>query len=323
MTSRFDVLTQQLLQKNIADCSVEELQELASAHPYFAPAQYALLLKLKEEDYSSYEKQFQKAILYYHDPLTFDQFINEERYGVAETDFIVKEVTTPPGEENTETIDAETSETLEEIQTEFVETIQPQEETHIIDTSPLETIIENKEEEPIVETSPEINVEDGSEENVLSQETKETIETEPRASAPIDELAKIEIKKDPEPVDNVLAFEPYHTVDYFASQGIKLSQEEATKDKFGKQLKSFTEWLKTMKKHPVKEQVKPLDNVAEQKVESLAAHSVEAEDVYTETMAEVWIRQGNREKAIEIYNKLSLLNPSKKAYFAAKINSLS
>jgi hypothetical protein len=39
-------------------------------------------------------------------------------------------------------------------------------------------------------------------------------------------------------------------------------------------------------------------------------------------MAEVWMRQGNKEKAIEIYNKLSLLNPSKKAYFAAKINSL-
>jgi hypothetical protein len=108
-----------------------------------------------------------------------------------------------------------------------------------------------------------------------------------------------------------LAFEPYHTVDYFASQGIKLSQEEAPKDKFGKQLKSFTEWLKTMKRLPVNEQVKPLDIQAEQNVETLAAHSVE-----------VWIRQGNREKAREIYNKLSLLNPSKRAYFAAKIESL-
>jgi hypothetical protein len=39
-------------------------------------------------------------------------------------------------------------------------------------------------------------------------------------------------------------------------------------------------------------------------------------------MAEVWERQGNREKAMEVYNKLSLLNPSKRAYFAAKIDSL-
>jgi hypothetical protein len=119
-----------------------------------------------------------------------------------------------------------------------------------------------------------------------------------------------------------LVFEPYHTVDYFASQGIKLSQEEVSKDKFGKQLKSFTEWLKTMKRLPAAEQVKSLEPVSEQKIENLAAHSVEGEEVYTETMAEVWVRQGNKEKAMEVYNKLSLLNPSKRAYFAAKIDSL-
>lgn len=122
--------------------------------------------------------------------------------------------------------------------------------------------------------------------------------------------------------NNGLAFEPYHTVDYFASQGIKLSQEEATKDRFGRQLKSFTEWLKTMKKVPAGEQIKPIDAVSEQKVENLAAHSVDQAEIVTETMAEVWLKQGNKEEAIEIYNKLSLLNPSKRAYFAAKVDSL-
>jgi hypothetical protein len=34
-------------------------------------------------------------------------------------------------------------------------------------------------------------------------------------------------------------------------------------------------------------------------------------------MAEVWVKQGNKDKAIEIYNKLSLLNPAKSAYFAS------
>ena len=47
--------------------------------------------------------------------------------------------------------------------------------------------------------------------------------------------------------DDVLSFGAYYTIDYFASQGIKVSQEENPKDKFGKQLKSFTDWLKTMK----------------------------------------------------------------------------
>jgi len=77
-----------------------------------------------------------------------------------------------------------------------------------------------------------------------------------------------------------------------------------------------------MKKLPVSDQVKPLDIRSEQKVENLAAHSLDSEEVYTETMAEVWSQQGNNEKAIEIYNKLSLINPSKRAYFAAKIDSL-
>ena len=68
MTNRFDVLTQQVFQKNVIDCSVEELQNLADENPYFAPAQYALLTRLKDKDPDKYQAQFQKAILYYHLP---------------------------------------------------------------------------------------------------------------------------------------------------------------------------------------------------------------------------------------------------------------
>lgn len=117
-------------------------------------------------------------------------------------------------------------------------------------------------------------------------------------------------------------FEPFHTVDYFASQGIKFKEEEKPKDKLGQQLKSFTEWLKTMKKLPVQEVVKTVDAGSEKKVEQLAEHSIEDREVITEAMADVWEKQGNASKAIEIYDKLSLLNPSKSSYFAAKIEQL-
>lgn len=129
----------------------------------------------------------------------------------------------------------------------------------------------------------------------------------------------------PEPVVETkqdLLFEPYHTVDYFASQGIKFKEDEKPKDKFGQQLKSFTEWLKTMKRLPVTEVVAAADNNAENKVEQLAETSLQDRDVLTEAMAEVWEKQGNAAKAIEIYNKLSLLEPSKSTYFAAKIEEL-
>jgi hypothetical protein len=39
-------------------------------------------------------------------------------------------------------------------------------------------------------------------------------------------------------------------------------------------------------------------------------------------MAEVLLKQGKKESAIEVYNKLSLLNPSKTPYFAAKIEAI-
>src|SRR5690606_17502730 len=63
------------------------------------------------------------------------------------------------------------------------------------------------------------------------------------------ENAKIEIP-DAKDAATELLFTPYHTVDYFASQGIKLKPNEKPTDKFGEQLKSFTEWLKVLKKTP-------------------------------------------------------------------------
>lgn len=118
-----------------------------------------------------------------------------------------------------------------------------------------------------------------------------------------------------------LLFEPLHTTDYFASQGIKLSEEALTNDKLGKQLKSFTDWLKTMKKingDKLPEITGPVDSA----VLKMAENSNIESAVVTEAMAEVFIQQGKITKAIEIYQKLSLQNPSKSAYFAKKIDSL-
>ena len=131
------------------------------------------------------------------------------------------------------------------------------------------------------------------------------------------------LKEEPLPDLNApLTFEPYHTVDYFASQGIKLSQEEKPKDRFGQQLKSFTQWLKTIKKIPPAEISKELGKGNEQKVVTQAEHSLEDREIVTEAMAEVWLKQGNTVKAIEVYNKLSLQNPAKSAYFATLIEQL-
>ncbi len=144
------------------------------------------------------------------------------------------------------------------------------------------------------------------------EETKEEEEKE--------EVVPVTMEKEPP-----MVFQSYHTIDYFASQGIRLQQAELGKDKLGQQLKSFTEWLRSMKKLPGGEPEiakSGEDDHRQQHVISSAAHSIEEKEVVTEAMAEVWSKQGNREKAVETYRKLSLLNPSKSAYFAARIDQL-
>ena len=118
-----------------------------------------------------------------------------------------------------------------------------------------------------------------------------------------------------------MIFEPLFASDYFASQGIKLSEEVQPNDKLGKQLKSFTEWLKSMKK--VHEVTNGEPNVQiDMAVQQLAEKSNQEDDVITESMAEAYLQQGKMKKARETFQKLSLLNPAKSAYFAAKIESI-
>jgi hypothetical protein len=116
-------------------------------------------------------------------------------------------------------------------------------------------------------------------------------------------------------------FESYHTIDYFASQGVKLMQDYF-KDRLGKQLKSFTDWLRSMKRVSPVETNTSLDEVTNQNIQRIAEHSVEEKEVLTEAMAEVWAKQGNADKAIRVYEKLSLLNPAKSPYFADRIEQL-
>jgi len=122
--------------------------------------------------------------------------------------------------------------------------------------------------------------------------------------------------------EETLSFEPLHTTDYFASQGIKLSEQVQSGDQLGKQLRSFTEWLKTIKKSTATKTAEVASAPLDETVEQMAAKSNTETEVITEAMAEVFLQQGKKDKAVEVYQKLSLLNPSKSVYFADKIEHL-
>ena len=118
-----------------------------------------------------------------------------------------------------------------------------------------------------------------------------------------------------------LSFEPLHLTDYFASVGVSLPPEEQP-DVFGRQSRSFTGWIRAMKRiHPEKSTT-PFTQSESEQIRAVADQSNEQEEVLIETMAGIYAMQGLTNKAIDIYEKLSLLNPEKSAIFATKLSEL-
>ena len=134
-------------------------------------------------------------------------------------------------------------------------------------------------------------------------------------------ILKVDFNPKATTTEETLSYQPLFTSDYFASLGIRINENGIPVDRLGKQLKSFTDWLKIMKKiHP--DQLLPQEGFAETNIQELAEKSNKKGEILTEAMAEVLMQQGKKSKALEVYQKLSLLNPSKSAYFAAKIDEI-
>jgi hypothetical protein len=290
---------------SLDEVPVYKLEKIVREHPYFAPAHFLLAKKLQHDGNGEYEEQAQKAALYFHDPLWLHWQLNHGK----SSDLIVEQPA--PAEIAAEEKAADQVIAVEE-------------------PSPVEIVHEMEVEEPVVEVTGPVVEEEPVDEVMIPVETVETVEAiesfhqeEPVTEEPA--VAELPKPAEPEPAATAkagLPFDPYYTIDYFASQGIKAPQEVQPGDKLGMQLKSFTEWLRTMKRVPKPVAEEQSDEVEQQHIQRFAAGSLEGKEVVTETMAEVLAKQDRREEAIAIYEKLSLLDPSKKAFFAAKIENL-
>jgi len=353
MNDGISILVKSIFQKeSLHDCTIEELQTIARQYPYFSPAQLLLAEKLKSADESLYKEQMQKLSLYFNNPLWVDYLANgyESKIIVEPLDETIDEETTTPEinkysepiiegqapniETSTEPLAVE--ETVGEVESETIKPYQEpatieerqDEPETFIEEAPVNAEAQHAMVEPVEEFA---NEQPGD--NLTSSNDTVTEQASEDTEPHIPEPTEHEITEPPiaipslpdlkqEPRETELTFEPYHTVDYFASQGIKYVPEEKPADRFGQQLKSFTEWLKAMKRLPETEPAKAPDPVLEEKVQQLADHSIAEGEIVTETMAEVWLKQGNKQKAIETYDKLSLLNPAKSAYFASLIEQV-
>jgi len=314
-------ISRAIFKKPIEECSIDEISRLCNQYPYFGPLHVLHASKLKAEGSSQSYSQLQKASLYFSNPLWLD-------YLLSEPATVLKSFN-----ENRPANTLNNESHIEEIA--VVEEVQPasgsiNKKDPANDISGTNAFSEMKISEPernkeegkkdtansINDKSP--NPEFGNQSSIEIEEENEAPEPGAYAEPPFPKLKIESIEAGTAP----LSFEPYHMVDYFASQGIKAKEEPRPVDRFSQQLKSFTEWLKTMKKIPVSELESTSNQAGEQKVEQMAALSITEREVVTEAMAEVWEKQGDKVKAMEIYRKLSLLDPSKSTYFAAKIEAL-
>lgn len=307
----------------LADCGLSELQSLAKQYPYFAPVHLLLAEKIRSMDENLYKEQLEKVSLYIQNPLWLHYLLHEGSFQKKTI------ASNPPGDGQERMDDSHIQVPIQDTTTDDVSSLD-QPPVAAVDQQPgngssMNVLAEAPKPTELEETenSGQGNDEPTTEPEHFSIPAPGEDHEEDDGTAGHAELKIPALKIEPlSQTKNDLLFEPYHTVDYFASQGIRHTGEDKPRDKFGMQLKSFTDWLKTMKKLPANEVEQQMDKGSETKVQSLADSSISQNEIVTEAMAEVWLKQGDIARAREVYQKLSLQNPSKSHYFAAKIESL-
>jgi hypothetical protein len=301
MNSPVENILQHLFKtSSLQDVSAEELLQVINDHRYNGSFYFLLAKKSYARKEPGYENALQKAALHFPNHAWFHFNLIED-----EKDELLINAVSIQTKDSAEIKQAEskTNNVTDLKIDESIINIEEKNATGEITTTGTEDALKKTDEEEFQQEN--IEADDAINER-LSNMLKE------QASAfekPVGATTEI-------PIENT----PYHRVDYFDSQGIKL--EEKADDKLGAQLKRFTDWLKQMKRINANPAELAKDEVGESKVQTLAEHSNESEEIATETMAEVLVKQGKPEQAIQIYEKLSFINPSKSAYFAAKIEEL-
>ncbi len=154
------------------------------------------------------------------------------------------------------------------------------------------------------------------------------------------ELKEVEVNKSPPaPPANLIIDNP---VKQDINEHNNMMAPEKDEDKSANQAPEstiFTDWLEGLKKSkrldeessappPVNPEVfttkkkKKKKKKKDKKSKKLLEFGTKQEDIISETLAELMAKQGYTDKAIEMYNRLSLLFPDKNAYFVRKIEEL-
>lgn len=332
--------------QNISDTDAESIAALIETYPYFVPARYMdAANKHKKEPYNN--PMMSVMQLYMSNWLMYCQFLQTAMNGA---DIAVPTAPQPAPAQAAETVAETPAVAEEEVITVEEPTITAAEETTIVVEEPVVV-------EEAVTIAEAIEIPEQEEVNIVEAE-EAFVTPEPVVATPeplYTQKKPVASEDDYQPETDESFILPVYTEDYFLHQGMQVSNK-IPEDLPGKEVSpadeakslmvvmSFSEWLLYFKKRKEQEQeevegqkaVKTMwqkeklaaaleeeNEEIPEKVFEMAVNSITKEDdLVSESLAEIYSKQGKFDKAIEMYRKLSLRNPQKKAYFARKIEVL-
>jgi len=274
--------------QNLRRVSYQELKTLAMEYPYCAHINQLLLLKSKLSEQQDFQTDLARA-----------SASSPDRNHLRETLLRFEESLVKPIHSTEELLELKPPAEVEKLLADFRTTREPDLE---ITPEPRQTMA--------VHLQPEILSPQATDAQAMEKQkplTQET-DTELKGVTGADEEAEMV----PEPLDKSV-FKSWNrhrrpiigrTTGSPVNEGKSAALPEAAPDPVGATTPTY-----------------PIENEVD--LNHLAAFSiVEKEEVASETLALILVRQGSFQKAIEMYKRLILLFPEKSAYFAGQIENL-
>ncbi len=340
--------------QNITEADKESIEALTNAYPYFVPARY--MDAIQQHKNAPYNAELMAQMqLYSGNWLLYSQFLQDVLGGEdvpMEIETVTEEATqeTATEEPSVETVANDKVNTEEQVVAE--ESVSEEEAIQ-------ETVTEEASEDDQDDFNPgNTDFITGDQPYKKKEKKRKKKDKAKKKEKRFDESMNM----DQQDEDDEALILPVYTEDYFLHQGVNVSNkipedldstegiidEETTEDENDEKslmvVMSFSEWLnffKTKKKEEEEEEegqkalktmwqkeklaaaLEEEDEEIPENVFEMAVNSISKEEgLVSESLANIHIKQGRYDKAIEMYRKLSLRNPQKKAYFARKIETL-
>jgi hypothetical protein len=327
---------------SVGEPQVQQLESLLKSFPWFQAGQMVYAYQLKQRSSAFYPAQLKRTaasapdrawLKEFLENLPKSQFTEEKEPEILPEEIIVEEttVTTSISEQIPDI--QEDAPPMEEVVTDSGSPEENLEE--IAETETAETITEEDSpaNQPSIEESDrEENEPEESDDPLMDMLEKEIMISAAQASLLIhdrserrkeskqDKKETTESQQEPEEADenSTLTFHDWlRKVSRERSSGIAID-EEAKKAKREKEQHLIEEFIAR-----TPDKIKPAAKTEFYSPVNMAKQSLtEKEDIVTETLAKIYLRQGNYNKAIRIYESLSLRIPEKSVFFAAQIEKI-